>query len=157
MSTLHYDPWDLLNNTTNNMTGMAGIGGSLVGTGLNAAGTAGGLANNRFANNTGLFSIADQSQLGRMTLGGNLTNSMLNNQVDWGRLGQSNVDSTNSFALGSGNMAGNFINGQNSALNNSGNFYLGLGNQDLANRQGAAGMFSNYFSGYGSAFNPLNA
>lgn len=148
---------DLLNNTTNNMTGMAGIGGSLVGTGLNAAGTAGGLANNRFANNTGLFNIADQSQLGRMTLGGNLTNSMLNNQVDWGRLGQSNVDSTNSFALGSGNMAGNFINGQNSALNNSGNFYLGLGNQDLANRQGAAGMFSNYFSGYGSAFNPLNA
>src|SRR5574337_53821 len=84
MSTLHYDPWDLLNNTTNNMTGMAGIGGSLVGTGLNAAGTAGGLANNRFANNTGLFNIADQSQLGRMTLGGNLTNSMLNNQVDWG-------------------------------------------------------------------------
>lgn len=154
---------------------LTGVGANLVGTGANLYsnmennasqnyGTStGGInnalnaANNNLGQYTNLFGAGDNSQMNRLTFGGNQVQNGINNLFAGANLANNSNNSALQFGINSGQLGNDLLGTQGNLWNSAMTNYLGVGNLDNNTRNTSAGIFGNYAGMMNNAWTPFQA
>lgn len=154
---------------------LAGVGANLIGTGANlygnmennasqnygtstqGIGNALNAANNNLGQYANIFGLGDNSQMNRLTFGGNMTNSGIGNTLNFANLANNANNSALDFGINSGRLGNDLVNTQGNLWNNAMNNYIGVGNLDNSTRGNTANIFGQYAGMMNNAWNPFQA